>query len=272
MSVDHAQWNAGDDPESDLDELLTLAAELAGPEEQAAAWERRNRYSGDRMRELIAEEQAAGGRPELLGRNGRPRQRARVRAAIAASVGAVPMSRPRSRRASEGAGSRLPSIPLGRWRLPIAVGTAAATAAAASAIALHTWGPDRVTTPYTSAPLVAQGEAGGAGIWPQPVYMPNNGGSGRSGGSGGGAPRIVLPVPAVVQAPSRSSGSSVSGSSGGSSSGSASSGSNAGQQNGSAAQSAPAPARGAGGGGAGGGGGGSTAPGGGGASPGGRPH
>src|SRR5579862_5717193 len=112
MSVDHARWNAGDDPERDVDE---------------------------RTLELLVEERA-------------------------------------------GTGSRLPSVPLGRWRLPVAVTTAAATAAVASAIALHTWGPDLASTPYTSAPLIAQGEAGGAGIWPQPVYVPSNGGPGRTGG------------------------------------------------------------------------------------------
>ncbi|MEA2672797.1 MAG: hypothetical protein QOG45_3017, partial [Chloroflexota bacterium] len=250
MSVDHAQRSSGDDPERDLDELLTLAAELAGPEDREAALERRDRYSGERMLGLLAAEEAppAGG-AELLGRNGRPRQRARIRAALAASVGAPPGGVPPAGVDARAVGSRhLPSLPMGRWRLPIAVGTAAATAAAASAIALHTWGPDRsVTTPYTSVPLVAQGDAGASGIWPQPVFVPNNSGSGGSGGSGGGGgPRIVLPAPAV-QPPSRSGSSSgSSGSSGaGASVGASSAGSSvAGQQ---AAQAAPAPAGGSGG-------------------------
>src|SRR5438270_811927 len=61
MSVDHAQQSAGDDPQRDLDELLTLAAELAGPDEQEAARARRDRYHGERTLELKAGEQGGGG-------------------------------------------------------------------------------------------------------------------------------------------------------------------------------------------------------------------
>jgi hypothetical protein len=179
------------DQTDDLEEILDLAAELSPPDQLAAAWDRRARFSGDRFSHMMryvdkdgAEEAAPPVElPAVDEREAAREQRNRMRAVITelgdlSGSGVAETETPvralinfstagrqagwRWVDASEAAATRA------RWRKPAGISGGILAACLVLGVAWHTLGPNVSTVNYTTGPSTG----GSAANVPQQGYQP----------------------------------------------------------------------------------------------------
>jgi hypothetical protein len=194
------------DRADDLEEILDLAAELSPPDQLAAAWDRRARFSGDRFSHMMRfvddghdETEDAPAFPDLPAvdeRDAAREQRDRIRAVIT-ELGDLSLVRPEeggtvartliqvsTRRAGwrwiDASGDATGP----RWRKPAGLAGGILAAGLVAAIAWHTLGPSVSSLNYTNPP-----STGGSalnvpdqGYQPLSIYTP--------------APTVSIPTPA----------------------------------------------------------------------------